>query len=118
VSDDLAVSALELVKAVFRLAFCDYVGKAYGHDEPYDDKYTRINPELQAEAATFLTSPWAIHLGDLAGFPALRVWKQAQRDRLRRPGSPSSPHVSAPRLQLDGSCGQRWLLQPADRVAA
>lgn len=115
-SDDLVISALELVKAVFRLAFCDYVGKAYGHDEPYDDKYTRINPELQAEAATFLTSPWATHLGDLAGFPAQRVWKQAQRDHLRRAASPSSAHVGRPRRQLGG--GQRWLLEPADTVAA
>src|SRR5579859_2869199 len=112
------MSALELVQAVFRLAFCDYVGKAYGHDEPYDDKYMRINPELQAAAANFLTSPWATHLGDLAGFPAQRVWKQAQRDHLRRAASPSSLHVSVPRRQLDGRCGQRWLLQPADTVAA
>ena len=52
-SEDLATSALELVKAVFRLAFCDYVGKAYGHDEPYDDKYTRINPERKQRRRIF-----------------------------------------------------------------
>jgi len=113
---DIATCTRELVLCVFRLAFCDYVGKAYGHDEPYDDKYTRINPELQAEAANFLTSPWATHLGDLAGFSAGRVWKQAQRDHLRRAASPSSAHVGRPRRQLGG--GQRWLLEPADTVAA
>ena len=85
---DLGECARSLVQAVFRLAFCDYVGIAYGHDEPYPDKYIRINRELQREAATFLSSRWAVHLGDLAGYRAQTVWKQAQRDHLHRPVQP------------------------------
>ena len=80
---DLATCARELVLAVFRLAVADYVGGAYGHDEPGPDKRTRVNPEVQADAAKFLTSPWATHLGELAGFSARTVWKVAQPERLR-----------------------------------
>jgi hypothetical protein len=85
-SGDLAIAARELVVAVFRLAFADYVGVAYGHDERGPDKCTRINPEVQAEAARFLTSPWASHLGDLAGFPARTVWREAQQQHLQENG--------------------------------
>ena len=80
---DLATCARELVLAIFRLAVADYVGVAYGHDEPGPDKRTRVNPKVQADAAKFLTSPWATHLGELAGFPAHAVWKCAQPERLR-----------------------------------
>jgi hypothetical protein len=79
---DLATCARELVLAVFRLAVADYVGVAYGHDEPGPDKRTRVNPKVQADAAKFLTSPWATHLGELAGFSAHTVWKCAQPERL------------------------------------
>ena len=89
------------MQAVFRLAFCDYVGIAFGYDEPYPDKYTRINAELQADAAQFLTSLWAAHLGDLAGYRAQMVWKQAQRNLLRRPATISMPQAgkSTPPLE-------------------
>lgn len=87
-SGDLGECARCLVQAVFRLAYCDYVGIAYGHDDPYPDKYTRIDRALQADAATFLTSRWALHLGELSGYRAQAVWKQAQRDHLRRPVQP------------------------------
>ena len=80
---DLPTCARELVLAVFRLAVADYQGVAYGHDGPRPNKYTRINPKVQSEAATFLTSQWATHLGDLAGFSANTVWASAQPDRLR-----------------------------------
>ncbi len=80
---DLSDCARELVLAIFRLAVADYQGVAYGHDEPGPNKYTRINPEVQSEAATFLTSQWAAHLGELAGFSAHAVWKNAQPERLR-----------------------------------
>ncbi len=83
---DLTTAARELVLAVFRLAFADYVGVAHGHDEPGRDRYRRINPDVQAEAAKFLTSPWASHLGDLAGFPARTVWKEAQQHHLQDNG--------------------------------
>jgi hypothetical protein len=79
---DLATCARELVLAVFRLAVADYVGIVYGHDEPGPNKGTRVNPEVQADAAKFLTSPWSTHLGELAGFSAHTVWKCAQRERL------------------------------------
>ena len=80
---DLPTCARELVLAVFRLAVSDYQGVAYGHDEPGPNKYTRIKPKVQSEAATFLTSHWATHLGELAGFSARTVWKNAQPERLR-----------------------------------
>ncbi|HEV2035108.1 MAG TPA: hypothetical protein VGU71_13080 [Candidatus Dormibacteraeota bacterium] len=80
---DLATCARELVLAVFRLAVADYVGVAYGHDEPGPDKRTRVNPKVQSDAAKFLTSPWATHLGELAGFSAHVVWNSSQPERLR-----------------------------------
>ena len=96
-SGDLTIATRDLVLAVFRLAFADYVGVAYGHNEPGDHKYTRINPEVQAEAAEFLTGPWASHLGDLAGVPVQKVWRQAQRDRLHRRATAPPLQVCAPR---------------------
>jgi len=86
VGGDLPTCARELVLAVFRLAVADYQGVAYGHDEPGPNKYTRIKPKVQSEAATFLTSEWATHLGELAGFSARTVWKNAQPERLRENG--------------------------------
>ena len=80
---DLPTCARDLVLAVFRLAISDCQGVAYGHDEPGPNKYTRIKPKVQSEAATFLTSEWANHLGELAGFSAGTVWKNAQPERLR-----------------------------------
>ena len=81
--EGLVICARDLVLAIFRLAVADYQGVAYGHDEPGPNKYTGINPKVQSEAAKFLTSPWAAHLGDLAGFSAHTVWKSAQPERLR-----------------------------------
>jgi len=83
VGGDLPTCARELVLAVFRLAVSDYQRVAYGHDEPGPYKYTRIKPKVQSEAATFLTSQWATHLSELAGFSARTVWKNAQSERLR-----------------------------------
>jgi len=110
------MSALELVKAVFRLAFCDYVGKAYGHDEPGPNKHARINPTLQSDAAKFLEGPWASHLGDLAGFPVSKVWKQAQRDLLHHP---ASALLSNGRVRAQGVATLptgRWHLDPGGRT--
>ena len=81
--EGLAICARDMVLAVFRLAVADYLGVAYGHDEAGPNKYTRIHPKVQSEAAKFLTSSWATHLGDLAGFSAHTVWKSAQPERLR-----------------------------------
>ena len=54
-SSDLGECARTLVQAVFRLAFCDYIGSAYGHDEPGPDKWIRLNAPLQADAEKFLS---------------------------------------------------------------
>jgi hypothetical protein len=80
--EGLHICARDLVLAVFRLAVADYLGVAYGHDEAGPNKCARINPEVQSEAAAFLTSQWATHLGELAGFSAHTVWKSAQPERL------------------------------------
>ncbi len=118
-SGDLTIAARDLVLAVFRLAFADYVGVAYGHDEPGDHKYTQINPEVQAEAEEFLTGPWASHLADLAGFPMQKVWKQAQLDRLRRPARPSLQVVAAAERPIDGnSRSRRGLIRSPMEIAA
>ena len=79
----LNICARDLVLAVFRLAVADYLSVAYGHDEAGPNKYTRINPRVQSEAAQFLTSSWATHLGDLAGFSVQTVWKETQRQRFQ-----------------------------------
>ena len=119
-SSDLGECARSLVQAIFRLAFCDYVGIAYGYDEPYPDKYTRINPDLQIEAATFLTSRWAVHLGDLAGYRAQAVWRQAQRDHLRRPVqlAPISEGSESDPIRGAQAHDPRWQLQDEDQRAA
>jgi len=91
VSGDLGECVRTLVQAIFRLAFCDYIGIAYGHDDPGPDKWIKLKPELQADAATFLTSLWGAHLGDLAGLTATTVLKQAQRNLVQRPAMPPKP---------------------------
>jgi len=116
VSGDLGECVRTLVQAIFRLAFCDYIGIAYGHDDPGPDKWIKLKPELQADAATFLTSLWGAHLGDLAGLTATTVLKQAQRNLAQRPTMlPKPERASAPmhliakseelgnRLQEDGA---------------
>lgn len=117
-SDDLAMSALELVKAVFRLAFCDYIGTAYGHDEPGPDKWIQLNAELQADAERFLTGLWGAHLGDLAGLTAKTVWKQAQRDLLHRPVTLPVRVTAAPVQLLMPATAAEHRLQPDVEVAA
>ena len=115
---DLDESVRDLIASIFRLAFCDYVGLAYGHDEPYDDKYTRITPEFQPDAAKFLTSHWAAHLGDLAGLTAKIVWKQAQRDLLRRPVTLPRPKKVPPMQLVVSAEAEECLLRPDDEIAA
>ena len=103
-SGDLGECVRTLVLAIFRLAFCDYIGSAYGHDEPGPDKWIRLNAVLQADAEKFLTSVWGAHLADLAGMTAKMIWKRAQRNLLHRParllvnreGSKCDPLVSGP----------------------
>ena len=119
-SGDLAIAARELVLAIFRLAFTDYVGVAYGHDEPGPDRHTRIDPKVQAEAATFFTSPWARHLGELAGFSAQTAWNEAQRNRLPCGVRPPQLRVDPPGRDLTESRGasEEWLFQRDKGVAA
>lgn len=106
---DLGECARTLVQAMFRLAFCDYIGIAYGHDGPGLDKWIKLNMELQTDAEKFLTSRWAGHLADLAGLTANTIWKQAQRDLIRRParllvlreGSEPDPRAGNPARDQD-----------------
>ena len=123
--DDLALGAQDLVLAVFRLAVSDYLGVAYGHDEPGPDKHTRVNLKVQAHAAQFLMSQWASHLGDLAGLSAQTVWKEVHQERLRadhllRPVPHFMPDVSRSHRRIDESHGKSewWLRQRDDRAAA
>ena len=71
--------ARDLVLAVFRLAVCDYLGRSYGHDRPAPPR--RIKGSCGGEAAFFLTSNWAAHLSEMAGFRAELVWDQACRTK-------------------------------------
>jgi hypothetical protein len=118
VSGDLGECARTLVQAVFRLAFCDYIGIAYGHDDPGPDKWIQLNPRLQVEAEKFLTGLWGAHLGDLAGLTAKTVWKQAQRDLPHRPVKLLEPEVTAPRLLIATAEVVPCRLQPDSEVAA
>ena len=115
---DLGECARTLIQAVFRLAFCDYIGVAYGHDEPGPDKWTKLNPTLQTDAEKFLTGVWATHLGDLAGLTARTVWKQAQRDLLHRPARLPEPEEAAPIQPIATAEVAAYRLQPHVEVAA
>ena len=117
-SPDLHECVRTLVQAIFRLAFCDYIGIAYGHDEPGPDKWINLNPKLQVEAEKFLTGVWGAHLGDLAGLTAKTVWKQAQRDLFHRPAKLPQPEVVAPRQLIATAQVGPYRLQPDSEVAA
>jgi hypothetical protein len=80
--DDRTETARDLVLAIFRLAVCDYLGLSYGHDGP--DRSRHCGPPSRAvEAGLFLTSSWAAHLAELAGFRSEHVWREA-RGELKR----------------------------------
>ena len=75
--DERTETARDLVLAIFRLAVCDYLGLSYGHDGP--DRARHCGPPNRAvEAGLFLTSSWAAHLAELAGFRADLVWGEAR----------------------------------------
>jgi hypothetical protein len=74
--------ARDLVLAIFRLAVCDYLGLSYGHDQP--GRPRRVCSVSTAEAALFLTSAWAGHLAELAGFHAELVWREAGAMKLTK----------------------------------
>ena len=77
--DDRTETARDLVLAIFRLAVCDYLGLSYGHDGP--DRSRHCGPPSRAvEARLFLTSSWAAHLAELAGFRADLVWAEARAE--------------------------------------
>lgn len=114
---DLDECVRDLIAGVFRLALCDYVGMAYSHDEPGPVKYIQLNRELQSGAERFLTSAWAAHLGDQAGFMAKEVWRRAQLELVRRPAMPAKPEKTRPRLQIATSEAMACRLQE-DELAA
>ena len=77
--DDRAEAARELVLAIFRLAVCDYRGLSYGHDGP--DRLRHCGrPSRAVEAGRFLTSSWATHLAELAGFRSELVWRAVRSE--------------------------------------
>ena len=77
--DDRTETARDLVLAIFRLAVCDYLGLSYGHDGP--DRSRHCGPPSRAvEAGLFLTSSWAAHLAELAGFRSELVWREARAE--------------------------------------
>jgi hypothetical protein len=65
----------DLVLAILRLAVSDYLGIAYGHDDPLPTKQASRNHCYEAES--FLKSPWCAYLSDLVGLPRGRVWREA-----------------------------------------
>jgi hypothetical protein len=75
--------ARDLVLAVFRIAVCDYLGRSYGHDQPASRRCVRRCSA--AEAAIFLTSAWAGHLAEMAGFRAELVWRAARAMKSTKP---------------------------------
>jgi hypothetical protein len=77
--DDRAETARDLVLAIFRLAVCDYLGLSFGHDGPDRSRHCGP-PGRAAEARLFLTSSWAAHLAELAGFRADLVWREARAE--------------------------------------
>ena len=116
-SGDLGECAQTLIQALFRLAVCDYIGIAYGHDEPGPDKWTKLNPTLQSDAERFLTGEWAAHLGDLAGLTTGVIWMQAQRNLLHRPAI-LSDRAAAPKQLIAAPQEAAYRLQPDVEVAA
>ena len=65
----------DLVLAILRLAVADYLGIAYGHDEPVPMKFT--TGSRCGEAELFLTGPWCAYLSNLIGLPPGLVWREA-----------------------------------------
>lgn len=65
----------DLVLAILRLAVTDYLGIAYGHDEPGPMRCTRRSRNREAEH--FLKSPWCAYLSDLIGLWPGVVWRLA-----------------------------------------
>ena len=92
--DDRAEAARDLVLAIFRLAVSDYLGLSYGHDGP--DRLRHCGPPSRAvEAGLFLTSSWAAHLAELAGFCSELVWREARVE------SKAMTVTSTDRLELE-----------------
>ena len=75
--NDRAEAVRDLVLAVIRLAVCDYVGVAYGHDGPIPLKKTRTRANA-ADAERFLTGPWAADLADQVGLCSKALWQEAK----------------------------------------
>jgi hypothetical protein len=75
--------ARDLVLAIFRLAVCDYLGRSFGHNEPARPR--RVRRCFGPEATLFLTSAWAGHLAEMAGFRAELVWREARAMKSTKP---------------------------------
>jgi hypothetical protein len=77
--DGRTEAARDLVLAIFRLAVADFLGVAYGHDEP--GRPRAVRPRHRADAELFLRGPWAACLGDWIGLQSSVVWAEARRSR-------------------------------------
>jgi len=84
--NDRAEVVCDLVLAVIRLAICDYVGIAYGHDVPIPPKRTRTRA-YASDAERFLTGPWAAYLADQVGLRSDFLWQQARDQRRAMPAT-------------------------------
>ena len=69
--DGRDAGAQELLLAVFRLAACDAIGLAYGHEDPAPPR--PVSALHRADALAFLHSDWGKHLADLAGLPITEI---------------------------------------------
>lgn len=85
----------DLVLAILRLAVSDYLGIAYGHDEPVPMKCTVRSRSQEAEH--FLKSPWCGYLSDLIGLSPGVVWREAVvlNDHTRRHSDPATWSLAA-----------------------
>ena len=78
--DGRTEGARDLVLAIFRLAVADFLGIAYGHDEP--SRPRAVRPRHRADAELFLRGPWAACLGDWINLSSATVWRQARTARV------------------------------------
>lgn len=90
--DPRAEGARDLVLAIFRIAVADYLGIAYGHDDPGPIRRMRGRP-FAVEASAFLASPWAAYLADLVGLQAPAIWREAKQLAKRRDGGAAASRL-------------------------
>lgn len=100
--DPRSLGAQEMIVAVFRLAVCDIRGMAYGHDGP--GRPRSVQSRHRRDASSFIASPWAAELADMAGIPIAEVRRRLRRSldcetevtaNAHLDGGPISAHATA-----------------------